>query len=96
MTNPSANIISVMAIARRHKTVYDDRTTVWHEWGQGQPLVLLHGGSGSWTHWLRNLLPLVDAGYRVIAPDIPGFGESDVAALEGDDAPGTVAPLWGV
>lgn len=94
MTSLSANTISVLALARRRETVYDGRTTVWHEWGQGPPLVLLHGGSGSWTHWLRNLLPLADAGYRVIAPDIPGFGESDVAALEGDDAPGTVAPLW--
>jgi 2-hydroxy-6-oxonona-2,4-dienedioate hydrolase len=34
---------------------------VWHTWGQATrrpelaPLVLLHGGSGSWMHWLRNI-----------------------------------------
>jgi 2-hydroxy-6-oxonona-2,4-dienedioate hydrolase len=94
MTSLSAIANRVMVLARRHETVYEGRTTVWHEWGQGTPLVLLHGGSGSWTHWLHNVLPLSDAGYRVIAPDIPGFGDSDVAAVEGGDAPGTVAPLW--
>ena len=42
-----------------------------------QPLVLLHGGSGSWTHWLRNVEHL--AKYRTIwALDIPGFGDSDL------------------
>ncbi|BDU54533.1 alpha/beta hydrolase [Limnohabitans sp. TEGF004] len=42
-----------------------------------QPLVLLHGGSGSWTHWLRNVEHL--AKIRTIwALDIPGFGDSDL------------------
>ncbi len=40
------------------------------------PLVLLHGGSGSWTHWLRNLDTLVASGRRVLVPDLPGFGDS--------------------
>jgi pimeloyl-ACP methyl ester carboxylesterase len=39
--------------------------------------VLLHGGSGSWTHWLRNVEHL--AKIRTIwALDIPGFGDSDL------------------
>ena len=45
-------------------------------WGAGEPLVLLHGASGSWTHWIRNVLPLA-ARFRVIVPDMPGFGDSD-------------------
>jgi pimeloyl-ACP methyl ester carboxylesterase len=51
---------------------------VWHEWGApDRPvLVLVHGGSGSWTHWLRNIAPLRDAGWRVLVPDLPGFGDS--------------------
>ena len=39
-------------------------------------MLLLHGGSGSWTHWLRNIQPLVDAGRQVLVPDLPGFGDS--------------------
>ncbi len=48
---------------------------VWRSWGSGVPLVLLHGGYGSWTHWLRNIDALA-AHYRVIAADLPGLGES--------------------
>jgi 2-hydroxy-6-oxonona-2,4-dienedioate hydrolase len=39
------------------------------------PLVLLHGGHGSWTHWTANFDALA-AHHRVIAPDLPGFGGS--------------------
>ena len=49
---------------------------VWRVWGDGRPLVMLHGASGSWTHWIRNILPLA-ARFRVIVPDMPGFGESE-------------------
>jgi len=54
--------------------------TVWHVWGAPQQpaVVLLHGGSGSWTHWVRNIAPLRDAGWRVLVPDLPGFGDSDL------------------
>lgn len=49
---------------------------VWRQWGDGPPLVLLHGGYGAWTHWIRNVEAL--AGYfRVIAADMPGHGDSD-------------------
>lgn len=41
-------------------------------------MVLLHGGSGSWTHWLLNIVPLLDAGRRVLALDLPGHGDSDL------------------
>jgi pimeloyl-ACP methyl ester carboxylesterase len=38
-------------------------------------LVLLHGGYGSWMHWIRNILPLARR-FTVVAPDLPGLGES--------------------
>jgi pimeloyl-ACP methyl ester carboxylesterase len=37
--------------------------------------VLLHGGYGSWTHWIRNVTPL-SRHFTVIAADLPGLGES--------------------
>jgi 2-hydroxy-6-oxonona-2,4-dienedioate hydrolase len=64
------------ARARREETPCGDGALVWHIWGEGQPVVLLHGGSGSWTHWLRNIEPLVASGRQVLVPDMPGFGES--------------------
>lgn len=48
----------------------------WREFGSGTPLVLLHGGHGSWLHWLRNIEALA-ASHRVLVPDMPGYGESD-------------------
>ena len=53
----------------------DDGNMVWHRWGHGPPLVLLHGGSGSWTHWLRNIQALASH-YTVFAADLPGCGDS--------------------
>jgi len=49
---------------------------VWHIWGDGQPLVLLHGGYGTWAHWVRVVQPLSQR-FRLLIPDMPGFGESD-------------------
>ena len=48
---------------------------VWRTWGDGPALVLLHGGSGSWTHWVRNIAHF-ERDYRVIAGDLPGLGDS--------------------
>lgn len=46
------------------------------EGGQGEPVVLLHGIFAEKDHWVDFARPLTDS-YRVIAPDLPGFGESD-------------------
>jgi len=43
--------------------------------GTGEPLLLLHGGAGSWTHWSRNI-PVLARHYCVFALDMPGCGDS--------------------
>lgn len=40
-------------------------------------LLLLHGFPSS-SHMFRDLIPLLAGKYRVIAPDLPGFGQSDM------------------
>ena len=60
------------------------------EAGDGPVVVLLHGLADSLLSWYCNFDFLGDAGYRVIAPDLPGFGESDKPShLEYD--PGSAA-----
>ncbi len=82
--------------ARRETTPCGEGDTVWYVWGDARagepPLVLLHGGSGSWTHWVRNIGDLVAAGREVWIPDLPGFGDS-AAPPAGSDADALVAPL---
>ncbi len=44
---------------------------------ESQPVLMLHG-EPSWSFLYRKmLLPFVSSGYRVLAPDLPGFGRSD-------------------
>jgi haloalkane dehalogenase len=48
------------------------------------PVLLLHG-EPSWSYLYRKLIPLIaNAGLRVIAPDLIGFGKSDKPAAKGD------------
>lgn len=47
------------------------------EAGDGPVVLLLHGLADSLLSWYCNIDYLADAGYRVIAPDMPGSGESD-------------------
>jgi 2-hydroxy-6-oxonona-2,4-dienedioate hydrolase len=44
--------------------------------GSGPPLLLFHGGGGSWTHWIRNI-PALGERFTVHAADLPGFGDAD-------------------
>ena len=68
-------IEGVAAEAQRIETPCGDGSMAWRVWGSGPPLVLLHGGYGSWMHWIRNVLPLARR-FTVVAPDLPGLGES--------------------
>jgi pimeloyl-ACP methyl ester carboxylesterase len=46
--------------------------------GSGDSTVLLlHGFPDSWQSWRHQIAALAEAGHRVIAPDLRGFGESD-------------------
>jgi haloalkane dehalogenase len=49
-----------------------------------QTVLMLHG-EPSWSYLYRKMVgPFVDAGYRVVAPDLPGFGKSDKPSARTD------------
>ena len=55
--------------------------------GQGPAVVMLHGGgpgASGWSNYSRNIGPFVEAGFRVLLMDCPGFGQSD--AILPDDS----------
>lgn len=81
----------VEASAERIEVERGGRRTVWRRWGKGYPTILHHGGSGSWSHWTRNIEALA-AGRMVLAPDSPGCGESDPP--EEETAEAIAGSLW--
>lgn len=87
---------ALLQTATRTETPCGAGSLVWHLWGRQSPalapVVLLHGGSGSWTHWLPNVDALVRSGRQVLVPDLPGFGDS-AAPLHGTDADAAPEPV---
>ncbi len=76
------NIIARLDCQAEHMTTPSGSgVMVWRRWraagpATGRTAVLLHGGSGSWRHWIRNIEAL-QRDRDVWAPDLPGFGESE-------------------
>ncbi len=90
---PARVVAEVASHAERIETPCADGTMVWHRWKgpEGRPpLVLLHGGWGSWTHWIK-AIPTLAARTTILAGDIPGMGDSaDIGRPETIDP---VAPI---
>jgi len=66
-----------------HTVQVDDLTLAYRWAGSGPPVLLLHGWPTS-SHLWRRIIPPIAEHNRVIAPDLPGFGESS-KPLEGYD-----------
>lgn len=63
----------------KYRTVdIEDFEVFYREAGElGSPALLLLHGFPSSSHMFRGLIPLLDDRYRVVAPDLPGFGFSE-------------------
>jgi len=70
MTPPSC-----LNVPRRERIRLRNHTIAATIAGQGEPVVLLHGWPQT-SHAWRHVVPLLAERYTVIAPDLPGFGES--------------------
>ncbi|MEZ5856616.1 MAG: alpha/beta hydrolase [Hyphomicrobiaceae bacterium] len=75
--SPPSIVEAIKADAEVLRTPCGEGDLVWHRWGQGRPLVLVHGGSGSWTHWIKQVVGLKDR-FEIFAVDIAGLGMSDM------------------
>jgi 2-hydroxy-6-oxonona-2,4-dienedioate hydrolase len=91
----SENVLALDAGARQVRTACGNGTMVWRCWGSGEPLLLLHGQSGSWRHWLRNIA-FFAATHQVWCPDLPGMGESGDPPEPGDAHAVATATLQGL
>ena len=69
----------LLTIEQSSKKIFiksQDTKICWRSWGEGKPVIFLHGGYGSWAHWIKQAIPFSKT-YNVLIPDMPGFGESD-------------------
>ncbi|HUN49105.1 MAG TPA: alpha/beta hydrolase [Stellaceae bacterium] len=78
MIQSIAEVRALEARGETRRTPCGAGQMIWHIWGEGPPLVLLHGGYGSWTHWVRSVEHF-SRHYRVLAADLPGLGDSAAA-----------------
>jgi 4,5:9,10-diseco-3-hydroxy-5,9,17-trioxoandrosta-1(10),2-diene-4-oate hydrolase len=75
--------VSVTYESTRVTKVVDGLTFAYHEAGQGEPLIMLHGsgpGVSAWSNFRHNL-PVFAEQFRTIMPDLPGFGGTDLPEL---------------
>ena len=67
----SQTIENVENTGERRTTPSGEGSMAWHIFGAGEPVVFLHGGMGSWMHWIRNI-PGLGGTLTMLIPDIPG------------------------
>ena len=75
---------STEPLSKQYKTVLGKKMA-YHEAGEGDPIVFLHGNPTSSYLW-RNIIPHLSGKARCIAPDLIGQGDSDKL---NDVSPGT-------
>jgi len=81
--NFDKHLEDLSAIEKHSKKLFissKESRVCWRSWGEGIPLIFLHGGYGSWGHWIKQAIPFSKK-HRVLIPDMPGFGESDDLTL---------------
>lgn len=62
---------------RHHFTETNGIRMHYVEQGEGFPVLFLHGFPELWYSWRFQIPALADAGFRAIAPDLRGYGETD-------------------
>ena len=68
----------------KHTSTINDRTMAYVDVGAGDPVVFLHGNPTSSYLW-RNISPHLSEGYRCVAPDLIGMGDSEKLDDSGPD-----------
>jgi pimeloyl-ACP methyl ester carboxylesterase len=81
-SDPRKQLLADLAVSERRLALAGISTAVL-EAGEGPPVVLLHEPGSFAAQWLQ-VLPEIARSHRVIAPDLPGHGASDIGDAELD------------
>jgi alpha/beta hydrolase fold len=80
---------------RKRRVEVDGVPVAYLDEGDAEPLVLLHGCPFHAYEW-REALPRLAARFRVIAPDLPGLGDTEVALSDDYRLPRDAAMICGL
>lgn len=82
--SPRARLLAALPVTERRLELAGISTSVL-DGGEGDPIVLLHEPGSFAAHWLR-VIPALVRRHRVVVPDLPGHGASEVSTgeLDGD------------
>lgn len=58
------------------KIIINNLTINYKTFGNGKPLLILHGWGGSSNSWIEVAEIISQKGFKVVCPDLPGFGKS--------------------
>ncbi|MEP5568288.1 MAG: alpha/beta fold hydrolase [Halioglobus sp.] len=79
MQSTDALLSALSQRAQHHWTEHGGCKIAWQQWPASSPdavpLLLVHGGFGSWSHWVANIEALSER-YAVWTLDLPGLGAS--------------------
>ena len=76
----------------RHEIQIDDHLLVYLKGGKGETILFVHGFGADKDSW-ATFLPSFSGSYRLIVPDLPGFGESSAPDTASYDIPSQVKNL---
>ena len=63
--------------AKQYQVPYRGKHIQVYEWGEGTPVLMLHGWMGRGTQFFKFVSPFTEVGFRVITFDASGHGKSD-------------------
>jgi pimeloyl-ACP methyl ester carboxylesterase len=66
------------SLIQEKEIMIQERKVFYKVGGKGDPILILHGWAGSSASWQKVQENLIDQGFLVLVPDLPGFGKSEV------------------
>jgi len=72
-----ARTVAAQEVIASHSATVEDVTLHYLEAGHGPAVILLHGYTETSRMW-KPIIPLLAENFRVIAPDLPGIGDSEI------------------
>lgn len=74
--------IEITRSANRYKLLVDDKNIQIYTWGEGIPVLMVHGWAGRGTQFRKFVEPFTTQGFKVVAIDGPAHGKSDGTKTE--------------